>query len=136
MIKLVITNIITSIVIHAALCCVSYFIINSLARFQGSVFANIFFIGIAIAIPLLYILCGRLFIHNTGTIFYNILSIAVLAIILLIVMSMPSNIVILSNYSILPITVSMQMIFPEFITFPLAAILPSLLLYVGIIIRK
>jgi len=86
--RILINNLI-ALAIHAGLCLLWYLLLLVLGFFNNYELYYMSFYPTLILTPLLYILCGRLFMKNTESVFNNILSISFLAVILPLSMVFP-----------------------------------------------
>ena len=138
MLKQIIINNVIAVIIHTVFCCFSYFLLSFIMRYEGSLFTSVLFVIVAIAIPILYVLCGRLFLRNTNNITNNVLSVTIVAIVLIVLMFMSMNDghLMIANYSFVPIAVYTIRFLPTFIAVLIFALLPSITLYIGMITKK
>ena len=137
MIKQIIMNNIISVLIHTGFCLLSYFLFYILGRYVNSIITFVIYVFSAVAIPLLYFLCGRLLLVTTQNVPYNIYSVAALSVILTVCMFVSWNIpnLFITNASFYPFSLFLGFL-PSFIGTLVLALLPSATFYIGLITQN
>lgn len=135
MIEKIILNNIVSIVIHTVFCFITILLFAIAKRFSSNI---AIYIPLAITIPLLYIMCGRLFLFNTYNTKNNVLSVAVLAAILITSVAISSRFFNLqiTNISFAPLSLFTVRFLPDILGALVYAMFPSVFLYIGIILKR
>lgn len=135
MVRKILFNNIYSVLIHLFLCLISFLAIFVVAERLGtSDMAVIYFLH-AIIIPVLYFFGGFLILHDTKSFIHNAVSVSILIIVFpVVVLTLQATpLKIISSFLIAPFYTYMWLPFIA----PLALIfLPSLFLFLGIIIKK
>ena len=142
----ILQNNIVVLLIHIVFCVLTYYLIYALMQLQSPVLEYNLFYPMLILPPMLYILCGRLFLHNTKRIIGNILSVSILSMALHAIMFLQlfdyriyyeiltwSNMPFASLFMFVSVRLPWRL---EWLSMAIWALFPSVTLYLGLLSKK